>query len=162
MSQVNGHHDSPDADMVNNNQSGVQSARTGAESGGYGDNVANECEKGRTEGLKNLGPSDNENTQQSMQFQRQQNYDGMQIEHNDVEWPTVGGYNTMLQSQNGMPNANWNWMTNMMGKLCSSNMIFFIVLMQKRYDRCGYGPYGNGTRFFGRLRKPGNGAEWYG
>ena len=84
--------------------------------GNHISNLANNPENDKSNGLTDAIPAQNEGNGQDMQVQSQQNYDGSQMDKNVADWSNMGGYNSMIQSQNGMPNANWNWMPNMMGK----------------------------------------------
>ena len=121
--------------MANANRPDEGTIKTGVGSERHGDNVSNNANDDKF-GEGNAPEVNRENSQQQLQFPDQQSYNGTQVEHNTMEWPNIGGYNAMMQSHNGMPNANWNWMQNMMGEFYACMTKSFVVLTIGRHDRC--------------------------
>ena len=116
-SQIDSQNEASNAARAASGEPSADLARNDAGTESYAGNLANEAEDVKNKFSNDLGANDGTSNGQSVQFHGQSNYGGMQVEQNGMEWPNMGEYNSLLQSQNGMPNMNWNWMPNMMGKI---------------------------------------------
>ena len=119
MFKAEGPYQATNSNAATNNPPNLQAARINAEAATVGDKAVDIPENDKSHDKHNNEANDYKDAHQQIQFPGQQNFDGMQAEHNGMDWPNMGGFNGMMQSQNGMPNTNWNWMQNMMGKFCA-------------------------------------------